>query len=341
MPGILVVSDCAVDEIFIKTLENASNNKAEIFFIDTTDARRKRRFIRHVIYLFMAIKTFMYANDYETIIFWQQFIGFYYGIIAKCVFWKRKPPHSIVLQLIYKTRKGLPGRIYKICFDLMLKIGAIDKYICHSASEMEFYRVEFGLTDTERFGVVKLGVGMPDHKYADSACGGEERYFFAGGTSNRDYRTLLDAFKDMNENLRISCFPKDLNGLSVPRNVRVLYGVYRDDFLDCMRKAYAVIITIDDIRISTGQLVLLDAMRLGKAIIATRCYSMADYVDESCAIFVKPHSSNDLKAAVKYLLNNKNALDNLANEARKRYESNFTIKDYAKRIACTLNQIRQ
>jgi len=331
---LLIAADCRIEEMFVVTLKNKLGVKTDVFYIDSTGKKRIQKIKRHISYLLTAVKSFVYRSNYKYIVFWQQFIGFYYDIIARLWFSKRRYPVSLVLPLIYKKRTGVSGRVYNFLFRFLLSAGALKWFVCLLTKEREFYISEFG-EDKYKICFVRYGVNMPGNNQI-AKLNGKNRFFFSGGTSNRDYCTLTGAFKVLEENLKIACFPADVKGLDIPSNVELLYNVFRNDFLDYMKKAYAVIITLDDPCISSGQLVLLNAMRLGKAIIVTKISGIEDYVDNNCVILVEPHSLMAIRNAVNYLVNNSDNLSLLASNARRKYEMNFTIEKFAERVAAIL-----
>lgn len=333
---LLIAADCKVDTIFMNTLENRLRVRSDIFYIDSTGEKRIQKINRHISYLVIAGKTFVHRNNYKYIVFWQQFIGFYYGIISGLCANRRHSSISLVLPLIYKQRNGLFGKIYKFLFRYFLNSDALDFFICHSAREQEFYINEFGKKYQHKIHFVRYGMKTPEDNQIVAVDDDKECYFFSGGTSNRDYDTLLKAFKGLREKLKIACFPSDVKNLDIPSNVEVLHNVFKQDFFDYMRKAYVIVISLDDPRISSGHLVLLDAMRLGKAIIATRGGCVEDYLDETCAMLIEPHSVMDLRKAVIELMNDKQRLSSLAMNARSRYGTDFTIEKYGQRIASIL-----
>ena len=63
-------------------------------------------------------------------------------------------------------------------------------------------------------------------------------------------------------------------------NVEVLHVTFDDDMLRLMARASVVAISTDDVDVSSGQLVALQAMALGKAVVATRSAALDDYIDD-------------------------------------------------------------
>jgi glycosyltransferase involved in cell wall biosynthesis len=146
----------------------------------------------------------------------------------------------------------------------------------------------------------------------------------------------LNAFAGRNEELSVLCFPNDIQGLAVPSNVHVMNDVFGDEFLERMKASLAVIVPLDSPSISSGHLVLLDAMRHGKPVIATRGECTADIVDETCALLVEPHSVKDMACAIEEMASDCERRARLADNGRLRYESEFTVLKYGERIAESL-----
>jgi len=333
---LLIAADCKVDDGFIAALEKKLGLKADLFYIPSGGRKRVKRLWRHVSYLITAIKSFKHRNDYRYIVFWQQFIGFYYGLVARLSH-KRDGPVTLLFPLIYKERSGVVGRVYKWLFHFFLSLDMLSYTLCLSSKERIYYLNKFGEKYSGKIYFVKYGMGTPESSQkVDHITNNKNRFFFNGGTSNRDYRTLIEAFKGLNERLKIACFPRDIRGLDIPSNVEILHNVFDDDFEDCMRSAYAIIISLDDPRIASGQLVLLNAMRLGKPIIATRSAGIEDYISEDCAILVAPHSSKDIRQAVKRSVAHKDYLFQIGYKAMQSYKDSFTIEKFGKRIGTVL-----
>lgn len=329
---LLVAADCKVSRRFIDILENELNFKVELFYIDSTGKKRRWFFLRHMSYFLVALMTFIKRRKYQGILFWQQFIGFYYGFLTRLNAGKKDYPVSVVLPLIYRKRKGMAGKFYKLCFQWFLDSQALNFFVCLSRREYHYYVQEFGAKYQNKILFVKYGIeaeGGSRPEIFDE----QNRYFFSGGTSNRDYKTLVKAFEGLKERLKIACFPNDLKGIKIPSNVEVNYNLFGKDFLTCMKNAYAVIIPLEDTNISSGQLVLLQAMSLGKAIILTKSGGVEDYVDNDCVMLVNPHCADEIKKAILDLVNNKEKKIQLELNAYQKFKNDFTIEKFGKRIA--------
>ncbi len=337
---LLLVADCHVDPVFTETLAGALDVDVDVLSIDTTRGMRGRRLYRHLTYAMLAVRALLRQRRYRYTVFWQLFTGLYFSPLARLVLPRRASSLRITLHLIYKPRRGRLGRLYRRLFGALLDSPAIDAFICHTSREAELYTAEFGPRLACKLRYVEYGVGtlynLKDGRFGAAT----SRVFFAGGTSNRDYATLVEAFRGRPEQLRIFCFERDVAGLDLPDNVTVASGVFDDEFAAAMGATDGVIITLDNPSIASGHLVLLEAMRQGKPIIATRGPCTSDLLDDACAVRVDPHSPGAIREALDELHIDPAWTRRMALNAHRRFEARFTIERYAERIAEQLIALR-
>jgi hypothetical protein len=101
-------------------------------------------------------------------------------------------------------------------------------------------------------------------------------YVFSGGGAGRDYATLLDAVRGTSLQLEIVIFVP--GALEAPPNVRVRGPMPLQAFLERMAGAVAVVVPLDSASSPHGQTTLVQALALGKPVVATRSVGVIDYV---------------------------------------------------------------
>lgn len=326
---LLMVADCKVNQDFVNVLCDRLNTNGDLLYIDTSRKTRKNVVARHFSYLILAKQAFLIENKYDNIIFWQQFIGLYWGYLSRI---KGEIHRNVFLiPLIYKSRKGMAGKIYKSFFNLSLSNPAIKGAICYSSTELKYYRRVFAKNRDKIFFIPY----RQSSKIRDKNTVTLQRnpYLFSGGTSNRDYSTLISAAEEIKYAFIIACTPKDIKGLKIPDNVRVFHNAYGEKFDSLVRSSYGVILPLKDTNISSGQIVLLKAMEMGKPIVATRSAGTIDYVDETCAFLVDPKSVEELQRVLKFIIENPEETQYRATKAKKRYRENYTIQKFTSSLA--------
>jgi glycosyltransferase involved in cell wall biosynthesis len=204
--------------------------------------------------------------------------------------------------------------------------------VCHASLEKNYYKKIFGSQVARKIWFVPFGRSSPltndiliNKKYKD-------RYFFSGGTSNRDYETLIKSFVGTDLLLIVACHPNDVRNLEVPGNVIVRHDIFGAEFQEYIDNSVAVILPILHTNVSAGQLVLMDAMRSGKATIVTLGSCMEDYVDASCAMRVPKQDIKAMAEAISEIDSNEVLRKQLGSAAKIKYESEFTRKAFASRL---------
>jgi glycosyltransferase involved in cell wall biosynthesis len=331
---ILIVSIAKIDSVVIESIEKETCQNCDELFIYPKPARVSD-LKRHLDCFLMAVKTIKKRKDYDSIIFWQQFIGLYYNVLCKLLL-IRKFPKSIILTIIYIKRFGFSGKLYHWFYKSAFRSKYISKLICHSSSERKYYLEEFGNDLVNKIIFCKLGEGIILPR--DAKTNGE-RYYFSGGSSNRDYKTLIKAFDGTNEKLIIACKPENVADINVPENVKIVFNTYDDGFSNLMKNSYSVILPIADPTISSGQLVLLNSMKYAKSTIVTTGNCMADYIDKSYALEVEAKSVEDLRKAVALLSTNSKLNEFMSENAYNHYCYSYSIDKYGKRIGQIINEI--
>lgn len=140
-----------------------------------------------------------------------------------------------------------------------------------------------------------------------------EDFFMAAGGMNRDYATLIKAFKILQEaNLQVFAKYRDYTkGQQVPANVEfknlmdgndyvMAHKLLRNSYYNCI----AVLLPIDYINdVPNGATVLVEALAMGKPIIITEADT--NYIDvekEGCGLTVKSHDVQDWVRVLSFIL---------------------------------------
>ncbi|MEM9834592.1 MAG: glycosyltransferase [Bacteroidota bacterium] len=106
-------------------------------------------------------------------------------------------------------------------------------------------------------------------------------YYFAGGFTNRDYGSLIEAFRKLNQKLVIvgSHLNKDLE-VELPSNVEVLRDIPKKQFNSLVKNARACILPLREETGASGQMVMLSYMKQGKAVLAPHMRITHEYLED-------------------------------------------------------------
>lgn len=146
----------------------------------------------------------------------------------------------------------------------------IDRFICFSRDECDYYASIFNV-ERNKFIFIPLGIN-PVSKVNIS----DDGSIFATGRSNRDYDFLVNVLKDTEYKVIIAC--DDYKNINVTSNIKILNSCYNQEMLNLMAKCHCVVVPLKDLNMSSGQLVVLQAMALGKPVICTNSNGIKDYV---------------------------------------------------------------
>lgn len=326
---ILLAANCNVEPVVIHAIERICKREVELDYIDSIYLKSINTLKRHLTYIQVAWRVLRKRNDYSSIIFWQQFIGLYYILFAKLTFARTFPP-AIILTFIFIKRQGLLGWLHKSLYQMTVDSASIRKLVCHSSSEKRYYSEEFGKLAAQKFEFIPIGEGTSLFKEINQAT---EPFYFSGGTSNRDYATLIEAFRNLNDKLIIACRSQDVEGIAIPVNVEVRFDAYSDDFLLYQRQAKALIISIKDPNVSAGQLVLLNAMRAGKLSVVTSGNCTDDYAEDSFSIKVNAQSAEEIRQAVLFINQHPEKVKEMEAAALAKYKESYSLERYGENVA--------
>lgn len=326
---LLIAADCRVDQNFIDALGQKLKTNIDLLYIDTSKKAGKKAMERHLSYFILAQKAISIRGKYDTIIFWQQFVGLYWGVLSR--FAKKGKAKVFLLHLIYKERKGVLGKIHKLFFSFSLSNRTLVGATCHSSQELKYYqKIFYSCKDKvffipygQSYEAINKNIAIPVKK----------PYFFSGGTSNRDYFTLMSVATMMNYNFVVACTPKDVSGIAISDNVTVFFDAYGETFSSLMDSSCAVLFTLKNPNISSGQLVLLKAMAMEKPIVATKSSGILDYVDDTCAFLVEHKNVEEIQRVLAFIIANPKEAQLKAAEAKKRYQEAFSTQKFAFSLA--------
>lgn len=117
-------------------------------------------------------------------------------------------------------------------------------------------------------------------------------YIFAGGGAERDFRSLIEAVRGLDVQVKIVTVSPETLGYTgeLPGNCHVHWRMPLQDFLELMAGSLFVVVPLEKgcLR-SHGQTTVVQALRLGKAVVTTKNASVDDYVvDGREGILISP-----------------------------------------------------
>jgi glycosyltransferase involved in cell wall biosynthesis len=226
--------------------------------------------------------------------------------------WGRKP--HVLIDCLWE----LPSSPWKAWFKKMrLRLAArsVRRFVVWASHEaVDFPRV-FGLPP-EQFEYVPFHHTLRDYDYEIR----DDGYLFAGGNSDRDYRTLVEAVRNVDVPVWLAMTRRDLiAGIDLPPHVRV-EATSAEGFRQAMAGAKLIVVPMmpGTLR-SGGQQTCLNAMLLGKPTIAVGRRWAVDFIaDGENGLIVDYADPQGLQNAVRWVLDNPDAARRMGERARER-----------------------
>ena len=276
----------------------------------------------YIKYFTFPLGLILKGKRYGKILAWQQFFGLNYAFFSRLLH-LRKCSSLYVMTFIYKPKGGVIGKIYGKYMRYIINSKFIDRCICFSSSECVYYKHLF---DIDKFVYIPLGIEPVKVKEELRNDG----YIFSTGRSNRDYNFLINALSSTDYKLRIACGLWNFDG-KLPDNTTLLHNCYGEQMIKEMAHCMCVVIPLKDLNISAGQLVILQAMQLGKPVIVTRSKGVADYIKDGENGLLMNNCSADLLACLKRLDDAKE-YSRISNIAHADFNTKHTIDAMATNI---------
>jgi glycosyltransferase involved in cell wall biosynthesis len=196
--------------------------------------------------------------------------------------------------------------------------------IVFSRGERELYSRELQLpSDRIRFVPFHTNIQQPRFTPAGS-------YGFAAGRSLRDYKTFFAAAEQMDFPFVVVADRDSVAHLRIPDNVELHCDVPRSKYLELLEGSHFVIVPLEAEHRSSGQVVVLEAMALGKPVIASDVVGVQDYISHGVdGLLVPPSDPGALRSSIQSLIADDALGLGLARSAMQRVKRDHTFDSFA------------
>jgi glycosyltransferase involved in cell wall biosynthesis len=246
--------------------------------------------------------------------------------LFRSMFKVRKPKH-IILELMLDEKKNetfwkLKKALQRIIFS------SVEVVFVSSTQEVTEYSKRFGM-DTSRFRFLPFHTNITEPKIVEQCQG----YILSAGKTGRDYATLCAAAKDVDQKFIIVSDKVSAEGIEFPTNVTVLYDIPYSDYLFLLQNCRLVVVPLKKLLKSTGQVFFLEAMALGKPVIATETTGTVDYIKSGYnGLLVAAGDYRQLRQAITELMEQPGLYRNLAENGLKTILERHTFEKYTGKI---------
>jgi len=212
--------------------------------------------------------------------------------LVRSILGLKSPKHVVLELMLDEQRESLKWKFKRAIQKILFS--SIDLIFVSSKSEIATYAERLKLPP-ERFRFLPFHTDIVSPVRISSHKG----YILSAGKTGRDFDTLLRAAEGMDVKVVIVSDQYHAQSLKVPQNVSLLVDIPYEDYLKLLRECYFVVVPLCSLVKSTGQVVILEAMGLGKPVIATETVGTIDYIQHGVNGLLVPVGDADaLRAAM-------------------------------------------
>ena len=167
----------------------------------------------------------------------------------------------------------------------------------------------------------------------------DDGYIFCGGRTNRDFDTVLEAVAALRARTVLVVGEDTRFGRDVPDCVTVYRNVPDQKFQTLIERARIVVLALKRPDISSGQVVLMQAMRCGKSTVVSATAGIEDYVADGVDVLLfKPGSARELGERLATLLADAGLRRAIGAAAGATYEQRFNSSAFARDLHAALQE---
>lgn len=249
------------------------------------------------------------------------------------VLFLRRPKH-VVLQFIMREKNSSICSRLKYSF-MKILFSSIHKAICSASAESRYYQEAFHWPE-EKFGFVPYHTS---NHFLELPIVNDEEYVVSAGRIFRDFETLIEAMQQATYKTLIISPKGYVRRRPEQSNIEILEDIPSSEYEKLVRSSRVVVVALEDRNISAGQTVLLDAMALGKAIVATKTAATIDYIrHEENGLLVEPYNPSALQEAIDRLMLDPALRSRLGATARQDVLMRYLPHHYTKQIRLAVSR---
>jgi glycosyltransferase involved in cell wall biosynthesis len=212
----------------------------------------------------------------------------------------------------------------------------VDRFVVHSRGEIDTLNRWFGIPK-DKIAFVPLQRAPIVLTHREEV---ETPFVVSMGSANRDYVTLIEAIRGLPVRLVLVASPRSVVDIDIPSNVEVANGLTAEDCRVLAQRARINIVPLADVETASGQVTIVEALRMGRPLVATRGVGSVDYiVDGQNAVLVEARDIAGLRGAIDRLWNDGALREDLSRNALAYAQAHLSDETAATKLAALLDEL--
>ncbi len=301
-------------------------DKPDVDIIDTSSFLWLESFEKNTLrfYIIQALKAIPKLNQYDLIVSHGMQSGVVISLWRRL--WKGNIKH-IVFDIGSFASASESGFALKL---MRFASKSIDKIIYHTSSQIEYYKKFFPWI-IEKSNFVRFGADIDFFSSEKlEKARSEEEYIICVGYSKRDWKTLVDAYCQIDTSVKLRLVGHVIHDLEEIQGIEQIPFVPIRELINQISHAIFCVLPLEKFNYSYGQMTLMQQMALEKCVITARVPSLVDYVQEGkTAIMYEAGNVEDLCYKIKDCLTRREYVKTIGKNAREYLEVHCNEKKMA------------
>ncbi|WP_248277605.1 glycosyltransferase family 4 protein [Brasilonema sp. UFV-L1] len=249
----------------------------------------------------LARKLCLQLQEDDIIYCTSEHIGF--PIAALCAAKKKRPKIIVFVNNINRPRARLALKLFHLA-------DRIDLFVTTTSAQAKFLHHNLHLNENRVYLLPSLPIDTSFFTPGLASANKLRPVISSGGLEKRDYRTLADATRDLNVDVKVCAFSPSTNALRrsfpkvIPKNMSFRFYDWCE-LLQLYRDSDVVVLSLFKNNYQAGLTTLFEAMACRRPVIVTRSSGIiSDLIDSDIVTGVNPCDPIGLKQAIQSLLNN-------------------------------------
>lgn len=253
--------------------------------------------------------------------------------LAKAIGLARRPRIMTIETRLDERASGVRWRL-KVALQ-RLAFRQIDLVCVSARAEIQAYSERLGLP-ADRFRFVPWHTNVLE----PSMCRSHDGYIFSAGRTGRDWVTFSAAVQNVGCPVVVVCDGETMRRVAFPQHVKVEADVPYSGYRELLLGARLVVVALKERVYSSGQVVILEAMAVGKPVVATRVVGSADYIEDGVTgLLVPPNDPGELRSAILSLVDDEAFAECMSRKALATVIERHTLDTYLRTIEGIAEQL--